>query len=529
MRPSLNKHLILLSMLLSFSAEAQRSWSPWERVYGDRDAYVEISYSVAGCQGSPYSFYRTRSTFNSKYSDRVDFEFEYLGCDGQEKLMKVSVALDKPGINQDIGNWFTGSQVGEIRNIKPFTAYRPKEGTKKNFDNTLEQFDLALREAEAEINKIEHASRRSELSSRISQLRNSAQNLSSSFQYAYDRDRDDELVNLTEELKAERDKISSLTIEARNQAAADAREAKEKERKKEDQSKEKEGTEEADSTKSNYTPGYVEEDAETKRRKQMSEVVQQQDIREDAAMGAGFVTTIALGALLEDEYTDAFSYLRIHLGLGWDQLPILINDNNIERSAVNNSSHPVLHVGLKTALFNNRGISFHVSPFYSFGLNAFSYGVNGSHQTFGGTGTLLLSRWQFSLFKLFAEGSYTHRDGVWSYYEPNYGQALDINETGKYNYQVIRYGGGFMFHLTDEFLESYIRPGLFLEELSFLKGSKPVMVASIQILIESFLLIDFSYSKNYPIAGELKHFNGFVPKNEDLFSLRIIKTGLLTK
>lgn len=263
------------------------------------------------------------------------------------------------------------------------------------------------------------------------------------------------------------------------------------------------------------------------------EAVRQTDNAEDNAMGAMAGGVIAAASLMKDQYTDKFAYLKYYLGLGWDNIPIVANNDDARSSSSEATSHPVAQAGLRVGLFNNKGISLHLSPFISYGMNALSPGNTGTHLSYGGFGTLLLSPKAKSRLKIFGEAGYIARSGDW-YYDLDAALAgsdivtgvyTNLIQTSTYNYKVARYGGGIMLHWTDD-EETYIRPGFYYEQpYPVQKTDKPVWVANVQALISSFLLIDVSYSNNYFSHGDLKYPANFQKENTSFFSIKLIKSG----
>jgi hypothetical protein len=252
------------------------------------------------------------------------------------------------------------------------------------------------------------------------------------------------------------------------------------------------------------------------------------------AMGNAALSVINVAGLMNDAYIDRPVCGRVYFGLGWDQIPVIANDDNHSATSTEVTSHPVIALGFTFSFFNNRGISLHLSPFGTFGLDALDPGATGSHLTYGGNATLLLSPKAKNLFKLFAEGGYTERSGTWSYDQDAGDASLGITtytnvvKNADYDYSVIRYGGGFMLDFINGDNETYIRPGIFFETPSFAPYIKtPVMVGNLQILMSSFLLLDISYSKDYFIAGTATYAKNFDKSNQDFFSIRLVKTGLM--
>ena len=252
----------------------------------------------------------------------------------------------------------------------------------------------------------------------------------------------------------------------------------------------------------------------------------------DAAMGASAVGTIAIASTMKDKYQDGFAYMKFHLGLGWENIPIITNDDKNAKSQTDATSHPNIYLGFQTGIFNDKGISFHLKPYFSYGMNALSPGTTGSHISYGGVSTLLLGKYAHSKFKLFVEGGFIARSGNYSSDVDAAAASLGISTTSNivqaadYNYSTMRYGGGIMIHLVNGDEETNIKPGIFLEKPSFFSsGTKPIMYANIEVLVSSFMIIEFGYSNKYAISGTGKYLGNFTKDDKDYFVIRLIKTG----
>ena len=258
-------------------------------------------------------------------------------------------------------------------------------------------------------------------------------------------------------------------------------------------------------------------------------VEQRQNQATSEAIG-GFV---GIMAMVKDKYSNGKTAAKFQVGLGYGSLPMILNSAKNAKSLIKNSNQILFHLGFKLGLFNNKGVSFDITPSYGFGLASYSKGTDGGSSEYGGLGTLYISKKATSAIKLFAEGGYFKRTGTINYDQdvalgPT--SATDNVEKGTFNYSVMRYGGGIkLIKLNDDGdMESYIKPVVYFEKASFFsKATKPVMVANVQCYIYSNALIDFTYSKNYFIPGSALYLGSLVRKNANYFSIKIIRQGKL--
>ena len=250
-------------------------------------------------------------------------------------------------------------------------------------------------------------------------------------------------------------------------------------------------------------------------------------------------TTAAIGgfagimAMVKDKYSNGKTAVKFQVGLGYGSLPMILNSDRNAKSLIKNSNQILFHLGFKLGLFNKKGVSFDLTPSYSFGLASYSKGSDGGSSEYGGLGTIYIGKKATSVIKLFAEGGYFKRTGTHNYDEDvakGANSTTDNVEKGTFNYSVMRYGGGIkLFMLNgDGDMESYIKPAVYFEKASFFsKATKPVMVANVQCYIYSNALIDFTYSKNYFIPGSAYYLGSLVRKNANYFSIKIIRQGKL--
>jgi hypothetical protein len=258
------------------------------------------------------------------------------------------------------------------------------------------------------------------------------------------------------------------------------------------------------------------------------EVEKKQNDNTTAAI-AGFAGAMAL---VKDNYSNGKFAAKFQIGLGYGSMPIIVNSTKLRKSTIKPSNQFLFDLGFKLGILNDKGVSFDVTPTVSIGVTAFQTGIDGGSLQYGGLGTLWLGMKAQSTFKLFAEGGYFQRSGTYNYDQDVAGgptSATDNVEKGEFNFGMLKYGGGFKIaFVNDEFMETYIKPGIFFEKPSFFTNKvKPTMVFNLQCYIVSNALIDFSYSKNYYIPGKLDYGAGFTKENRNYFSFKIIRQGKL--
>ncbi len=266
-------------------------------------------------------------------------------------------------------------------------------------------------------------------------------------------------------------------------------------------------------------------------RKIRLEEQKKKDKKEDDVFGTAVDDVSGLMTLLTDRYPYKSAYFKLRAGVGYESLPLVVNNAKQGKTEVTNSTHPGVYLGAKIGLFNNNQISLHLTPFINYGINALSNGNSGVHISTGGSASLWFGAKSTSTFKLFAEGAYTDRVGEYTYDEDAVAggnSATDNVKKGEYKYNVLRYGGGFMLHFVNrrKLKETFIKPGIFFEKFSFASASsKPVMVFNLEFNIESTIFIEAAYSQNYAIGGKPLYPYTFTTGNKDFWSVKIIKQG----
>ncbi len=270
-------------------------------------------------------------------------------------------------------------------------------------------------------------------------------------------------------------------------------------------------------------------DADRKIRVAEKQAVEKSQNEATTAAVTGFAGAMAL---VKDNYSNGKFAAKFQVGLGYGSMPLIVNSTKQVKSTIKSNNQILFHMGFNLTLFNKKGINFELKPSLGIGLSSFQKGTDGGSEEYGGTGILWLAPKAKSTFKVFAEGGYFFKNGTYNYDEdvaigPT--SATDNVEKGEFKYKLLRYGGGFKISfVNDDNLESYIKPGIFLETPSFFsKTTKPTMVFNLQAYILSNALIDFSYSKNYFIPGNLDYAGNLKKENKDYFSIKIIRQGKL--
>lgn len=268
-------------------------------------------------------------------------------------------------------------------------------------------------------------------------------------------------------------------------------------------------------------------------REERLEKQKERDQKEDIAYTAAAAGMLGAMSLVNDSYTHKVSSGKLQFGLGYDQTPMITNQNNNYAplaSFSDKASYPTLFIALRLEFLNNKPVNLNVRGLYSLGIQAFSKGISGTHVVTGFDGGIQFWYTTHTKFKFFADfGSYSRvgervkdKDAV------NSGTtATDDVREGTYDYKVFRYGGGPMFHHRHDGRETWIKAGLFLENISFAKNQKKTMSFSLSANIESELIIEINYSKNYPVAGTINYPDSFTFENQNYLSIKLIRQGNL--
>lgn len=224
--------------------------------------------------------------------------------------------------------------------------------------------------------------------------------------------------------------------------------------------------------------------------------------------------------------------IQFQYGLGFDNLPILVNDPDKEDTGVTSTQQPVLHLGLQANLLDNRGISFHLNPVFTYGQNILTRG-DGNHASAGLNAMIHFAPHRESVVKMFVAGAFLKRKGEFTAATgaSHSGPAGMITEfyNGRYNYNLLRYGLGLLLDANGLYRRTYFKPGIFLERPSFFSPvNKSTMVGNLEVLITNKVTLDFSYSNNYFVAGHSDYPGNLKRANKDFYSLHIfLKTPLI--
>jgi len=224
-----------------------------------------------------------------------------------------------------------------------------------------------------------------------------------------------------------------------------------------------------------------------------------------AVMAAGMIAGI------EDESDDDSHpfYLKLNLGIGYENVPMngnttLNSTNNYGNSVTTNygtstsTNNMMVKVSFLMSFFNNKFINFKLSPFGSWGNNAYSTaifgltGPTGDHVTYGSGASLGIGK----RFRLTLNGEYAYRGGDYS--QDSY-PVVDAITTGSYGYSTIKYGPGIWWSLKNH--DSFLEAIFYKENVSFLSGINANVYSARFKVSFQILSFDFEYGKNYPLAG----------------------------
>jgi len=280
-----------------------------------------------------------------------------------------------------------------------------------------------------------------------------------------------------------------------------------------------------------YNQAY--EAKRTAARQERLAIQEKRDADEDLAYTSLATGTVGIMSLINDQYTNKAASGKIQVGLGYEQTPIITNQNNsysAPASYADKISYPLVYFGLNLEFLNNKPVNLHVRPLVSIGINAFSKGTSGTNIATGVEGGLRFWYKSQTKFKLFADFGWYNREGdKTADKDSQSGGATSTDEVreGKYSYHVLRYGGGPMLHWRRHGRESWVKPGIYFEQFTFAKYDKPTMSFSLSANIESEIILEGTYSKNYPVAGNVQYPNAFTFADQDYFSIKIIRQGKL--
>lgn len=232
-----------------------------------------------------------------------------------------------------------------------------------------------------------------------------------------------------------------------------------------------------------------------------------------AAAGAVAVTGAAFAAREidnEDDDDDLSTYLKLTLGLGLQEIPVTQNmtynaasgsSQRTQKSSSTTTNHCDARLGVLFAVLNDRFVSFRVSPFVSYGINAFNSTTTGSHLSYGSGGAVGVGR----RLKVLVQGEYAARSGNLFIDNATYG--IDAAGTADYKYSTLKYGLGAYYGLGGA--NMFVQASAFHEKVSFLKGVDASVFSYEVKLSVGILGLAVQYSPNYPIAGKLDNPNGY--------------------
>jgi hypothetical protein len=116
-------------ILLALSARSQSAppWSAWQTIYTVEGNAIQFSFFSRGCSGTTVRGWPRYRTLNGRAMPKcyLKFKFDYHDCEGKVQTESVTVMLEKAGIDDDPGKWFTGKDVIRFHSFV-FQDYRPK-------------------------------------------------------------------------------------------------------------------------------------------------------------------------------------------------------------------------------------------------------------------------------------------------------------------------------------------------------------------------------------------------------------------
>ena len=261
------------------------------------------------------------------------------------------------------------------------------------------------------------------------------------------------------------------------------------------------------------------------------------DDQENVAYAATAGAAITAMSLMQDTPSEGFTSGKIFIGLNIEQVPLISNNTSsyhTNKSYLETPLTPGFDFGLTLGIANNKKISVYLTPRFSYGLNALTTGTSGSSFEYGGT-AMIRGNWnrEFPL-KLYAEAGYFKRNADFHYdadasaASSGVTSATDDVRDGEYNYSVLRYGGGIMFHQIDDEEEYMVKGGVFFDKPSFFpKETKPVIGFSLQGLYNKLGSLEIYYSPNYFIGGTLLYPSTLEKENKSYFGIKFTRTGKL--
>lgn len=342
------------------------------------------------------------------------------------------------------------------------------------------------------------------------------------------------------EMEKEKENLNEQAVASAKKKEEEDKQLAEKKEKEELAARQK-AAEEEEKEKEAETAKEPEESPYAREMRLRREAQYNRDSVEDKNMTAMMATTgglMAAGILKgldnEDEDDELSLYLKGTIGLGLQQIPVTANmrygnynystgtttySNESETRSTNNYS---VDAGLLFAVMNNRFVSFRLSPFFSYGTNAFVSGTTGSHFIYGSGAAIGLGK----KFKLMLRGEYIKRSG--DMYEDNAVIGIDATGYSSYSYSTLRAGAGFYVGLGGH--DSFLEATVWREQVSFLKNTKAEVYAYSGKFSFGLLAFAVQYAPNYPIAGEVAYPATHDKEKENFLSLSMyVPVKLISK
>jgi hypothetical protein len=223
--------------------------------------------------------------------------------------------------------------------------------------------------------------------------------------------------------------------------------------------------------------------------------------------------------ILKDEYSAESIVGRFQLGLGLTQLPLIVNTSAY--STTEKIYTGDVSIGLNIGFLKDKAISFDIKGVTTYKLPSIIKGNSGVFSNIGGSLTLFVSPDAESAIKFFTEIGYTKFKGEFKS-DGSDGDPFD----SQLDFSALRLGCGIKLHIIDYDKESWIKPGFFLEKPSFLTADqRPIASFNLQFNIQNEIEVDFSFSKNYYVAGSALNTNSFINKDQNMFTIKLIRNG----
>lgn len=229
--------------------------------------------------------------------------------------------------------------------------------------------------------------------------------------------------------------------------------------------------------------------------------------------------TIYIDSKKKDNTHYKVVYVTPYAGLGWESIPMVTNQDNLDSSSSGSSSHPTINAGVTLAFLKQYPVYIEVNPFASYGVDL-GTGVCGNHFVGGGLLRILAGLKADAPIKLFAEGGLIYREGNWTKHVtiPASGNTfIKADQNAGYEYNIFRIGGGLQYQWNKGM--SYIRPGIFFEIANAGNSSS---ILNIDGQINTKWKFGISYGDNYFTAGKIKYPKHYNNESETYFNLRLL-------